>query len=765
MTIDTYSVPRNNFLSTVLILIVATNTYSRETEWQNLTTTEYLNERIKCQTTIDKFNWSHRTWPDSNKQPKPIFSDIFSYDEIASKVIINIKMEAALSEIYGFNISPEILQTDLKRMTRNSKDPIRLKQLFQSLDNNANTVAECISRPFLTKAKLYRNYNWNNLYHDKLKARVLSELDTYQSTGLLNNPDSSNRIITYYHNKSNVNLNNTDVIKLDIKDFSNLIKRLKFDPIDEYSSIEHPHNPESKTSNLRELESSFIYEEIVNSDFQSIEVRTIVWKKDNFYDWWENFTKSQKYFHINSISYQFEIPNLKANDNIFKKPNTTANMGALIQDEWATNIPTARYLHTAVWTGSEMIIWGGFNGSHLNTGSRYNPTTDTWIDISSISAPSERSRHTAIWTGTEMVLWGGHDFNDTYNTGAKYNPNSDSWTTTSMTNAPIKRSYHTAIWTGNELIIWGGRKNMSEYFNSGGKYNPVLDSWTATSLSLAPVSRIKHTSIWTGDEMIIWGGRGIYETHLGTGSKYNPIDDSWDEITTVDSPSGGSGHTATWTGTEMIIWGSLPMSGRYNPIIDTWSSMSQLDAPDSGSYRTIIWTGSEMIIWGGIINGATNTGSRYSPITDTWSSTTLFEAPQQRFQHTAIWTGSEMIIWGGNNSGGLNSGGRYNPATDSWALTNETHGFTLGNRIAHTAVWTGSEMIVWGGQINTEVNTGGLYSPTTDNWDTTTIINAPQPRHSQTAIWTGSEMIIWGGKRRTSISVYFNTGGKIQPNT
>src|SRR5438270_5036421 len=32
-------------------------------------------------------------------------------------------------------------------------------------------------------------------------------------------------------------------------------------------------------------------------------------------------------------------------------------------DEWGatstTNAPSARYYHTAVWTGSEMIVWGG----------------------------------------------------------------------------------------------------------------------------------------------------------------------------------------------------------------------------------------------------------------------------------------------------------------------------------------------------------------------------------------------------------------------
>jgi hypothetical protein len=33
--------------------------------------------------------------------------------------------------------------------------------------------------------------------------------------------------------------------------------------------------------------------------------------------------------------------------------------------------PTGRYYRTAVWTGTKMIVWGGFAGANLNTGGRY----------------------------------------------------------------------------------------------------------------------------------------------------------------------------------------------------------------------------------------------------------------------------------------------------------------------------------------------------------------------------------------------------------
>lgn len=114
----------------------------------------------------------------------------------------------------------------------------------------------------------------------------------------------------------------------------------------------------------------------------------------------------------------------------------------------------ARIGHTAVWTGSEMIIWGGADGgAAFNTGGRYNPATDTWAPISMTNAPFGRYYHTAVWTGEEMIVWGGLNQNHAnLNTGGRYNPSTDSWTTTTATNAPGARALHTAVWTGSEMI-------------------------------------------------------------------------------------------------------------------------------------------------------------------------------------------------------------------------------------------------------------------------------------------------------------------------
>jgi N-acetylneuraminic acid mutarotase len=347
-----------------------------------------------------------------------------------------------------------------------------------------------------------------------------------------------------------------------------------------------------------------------------------------------------------------------------------------------------------------MIVWGGTAGgcTYLNTGARYNPSTDSWTAISTTNAPTARASHTAVWTGSEMIVWGGYNCGNDLNTGGRYNPKTDSWTATSIANAPWERDYHTAVWTGSEMIVWGGVNGLVD-FNAGGRYSPNTDSWTATSTTNAPTARASHTAVWTGSEMIVWGG-AFYD---GTSTYFN-------------------------TG------------GRYNPSTDSWVATNITDAPSARALQTAVWIGSEMIVWGGAFYDGTNyvfnTGGRYIPSTNTWTATSITEAPSARYRHSAVWNGSEMIVWGGLN---WNTGGRYNPSTDSWTATSN---LTAGRQF-HTAVWTGREMIVWGGEDGSNyLNTGGRYcaqsGPTSTPTPTPTATPTPIPTSTPTPTATPS---------------------------
>ena len=100
-----------------------------------------------------------------------------------------------------------------------------------------------------------------------------------------------------------------------------------------------------------------------------------------------------------------------------------------------------------------------------------NECNDQWTTTTTTDAPTGRSGHTGVWTGTEMIVWGGSDYISVFDTGGRYNSSTDSWTPTSTTNAPSGRVFHTAVWTGSEMIVWGGlNNNFVDRLNTGGRY-------------------------------------------------------------------------------------------------------------------------------------------------------------------------------------------------------------------------------------------------------------------------------------------------------
>ncbi len=432
-----------------------------------------------------------------------------------------------------------------------------------------------------------------------------------------------------------------------------------------------------------------------------------------------------------------------------------------VSDTWAPlNVDPAiapRADHSAVWTGTEMIVWGGWDrvGDEVvswNTGGRYDPVLNDWTAISSNGAPNPRVQHTAVWTGSEMIVWAGTEFphvNQTiYSSGGRYNPATDSWTPTTMDAPPVPRKDHTALWTGSVMLVWSGNGH-----NSGGRYDPIADNWTLTTTWLAPVPRTRHVAVWTGSRMLVWGGSGAVG-ELDTGAHYDPATNSWTPMPTLGAPVPRAGHSAVWTGSEMIVFGGgdvIPQNtgGKYDPDSGSWTATATGSGPEGRQNHTAIWTGSEMVVWGGSSrDGVLASGGRYDPLLDSWTPTTFTAAPDRRERHTAEWTGGEMIVWGGTGtSGPLNDGGRYDPATDVWTATTMTGAPT--GRESHTSVWTGTEMIVWGGWEDHCVNPvtdGASYNPDANAW--TALPSPPAtapPRAEHAAVWTGSEMVIWGG--------------------
>lgn len=173
-----------------------------------------------------------------------------------------------------------------------------------------------------------------------------------------------------------------------------------------------------------------------------------------------------------------------------------------------------------------MLVWGGgdLSGVVTNTGALYDPATNVWTSTGFFTAPPARQNHVAVWTGTRMLVWGGFDGSIGLREGGIYDPATTLWTLMPIVNAPTRRSAkslastdathgHSGVWGGTEMIIFGGF-DSSQVLNTGGVFNPSTNTWRAIAAS--PSARVGHTAVWTGSNMIIWGGEdGAFITQAG----------------------------------------------------------------------------------------------------------------------------------------------------------------------------------------------------------------------------------------------------------
>ncbi len=454
-------------------------------------------------------------------------------------------------------------------------------------------------------------------------------------------------------------------------------------------------------------------------------------------------------------------------------------------DRWTNLVqndtPTARFFATAVWTGSEMLIWGGeaAGGNPLNDGARFNPATDSWKAMSSVYAPSARTYHSAVWKGSEMIIWGGREGvfagGPLLSDGARYNPSTDTWTSLPAFGAPSARYLHTAVWndTTGDMIIWGGISTVGDG-SDGGRFSASTNSWTPLPNLNAPTGRYYHSAVWANarGEMIIWGGiqNDAQQAYLSTGAKFNVLTNAWTPIATADTdpntPDRRCLHTAVWAPSvgKMLVWGGRDSvdkntGGIYDATSNAWISITTTGAPSPRRLHTAVWAPEDtsMIVWGGLAGQSTTLGdgSRYFPGSDTWAPLATANAPVARTYHIAVWGAGlslpEMLVWSGaDTSGNVTqiNGGRYSPSTNTWSALGTARAPSPRGR--HTMIWTGAEAIVWGGtsdgsgSTSGAVSDGSRYSPAANAW-TRLPAGAPTPRDLHTAIWTGQEMIIWGG--------------------
>lgn len=225
----------------------------------------------------------------------------------------------------------------------------------------------------------------------------------------------------------------------------------------------------------------------------------------------------------------------------------------------------------SVWTGSEMIVWGGRD---LADGAAYDLVDDSWRTIA--AAPlSAGAPIASVWTGTEMFVWGVEG--QTSVEGAAYNPSTDRWR--ELSNAPL------ALTNGNGVPLGGSDAISiavlgSELDNKEGTevtrallYDIGADRWTILpDPDLWPQSTWLS---WTGQQLVAWDYALEARAFTPGTSSWRPLPDI--PLEERECYVGGS------TSAPLLVT-YCDQAATYDPTTRTWQPLAlpNLEPVDAG---------------------------------------------------------------------------------------------------------------------------------------------------------------------------------------
>ena len=313
----------------------------------------------------------------------------------------------------------------------------------------------------------------------------------------------------------------------------------------------------------------------------------------------------------------------------------------------------------AVWTGREMVVWGGVargsgTPSAASDGAAYNPTTRQWRAIASPpSGVLGDAGNAAVWTGARAVFWAGNS-SDGPAVGATYDPASDTWQR--LPKGPLgAREGYASAWTGHELLLLGGTSGDQFARPVAAAVNPSTGAWRQLHAFDALAGLRLGRAVVVGGRVYASGtvsdcaqlGSACRHEHA-IFLEYDPSADAVHQldlshapslpIATVGSTASDVVFDATSRGAERIV--------RYDVPNGTWTKGPAVSCvPVTPFYSQSAWLeGADAYVVG---CGATRLAV-YRVSTNRWTTIDAGASPlNSRAGSAIVWTGNQLIAWSG----------------------------------------------------------------------------------------------------------------------
>jgi hypothetical protein len=295
----------------------------------------------------------------------------------------------------------------MERIASHTKQPEVLRELFAALGNDPFVIAECLARPALAERLLTNWYGNDQRIHGKLKQRAEADLLAHRSVSQMRQTSGTYTEVEWIKSDSakdgsaSADDKSAQAVKMNGSEWQESVAKLSAmfgngplvgavdlnrpagsgspGEIDRHaidksqseiiSSGEPPLLEKAAPlaqirtgvlSPLQEDEGHYYAVAVMKKGKDRLKLATVAWLKEPLRSWLAK-AEAQAPVTMAVVSSNYALPAISS-------PSV-----ACVENTWrptaGSGPPDARYTHTAVWTGSEMIVWGGFNGIlAFNTG-------------------------------------------------------------------------------------------------------------------------------------------------------------------------------------------------------------------------------------------------------------------------------------------------------------------------------------------------------------------------------------------------------------
>lgn len=303
------------------------------------------------------------------------------------------------------------------------------------------------------------------------------------------------------------------------------------------------------------------------------------------------------------------------------------------------------------------------------------PGLERWTEIVPPQGVA-RYQSAIVWTGKEVIFWGGHRSPGSGfavgSPGFALDPNQMVWRM--LPDAPIASVVGpAAVWTGTEMIVCCGAAA-----SAAAAYDPQRDTWRQLpDAPLASISEDQAAGVWTGKEMAVVTRTGV--------AAYSPDSNSWRAFDLPPELTMGRDNEIAWNGSDLIVWPSpqgrvTSLGAALDLVTGTWTVLPP--PPAWPAIPDLVVGGGRLFIWGGLPareSGSSEVavGSQLDFRTSTWT-----EMPEPLPEpnpcecnlgsQTLLWINDLLVVSAGSFSSGVETNGAlllaFSPTSNEWHL-------------------------------------------------------------------------------------------------